>query len=170
MSRKDQDAKNAYQRAWYAKRKGKKPGQAWRPGGPGRPPNGAKAMMPACSLPGGKMRESHVFDEDGLCDCGARATTFAPRPELRPEMVKTRPTRPEPPAPRSVPVVAKKPAQPKPTKPAVRQPALAPTRAPVLELLIGGQPVSAIVADLEGRRDALGRAIAALRDLQGMHA
>ena len=136
---------------------------------------GAKRMEPVCKLPGGKMRAEHIFDEDGLCDCGQRATVFAPRPELR--MSVPTPTeaarlahrvpppsvRPEPPAPRPVPVVAKKPG-PKPTaRPA---PASRPWE-PRPELLIAGQPVAAIVAELEGRRDALDRAIAALRELAG---
>jgi len=45
-------------------------------------------MEPQCKLPDGKMRADHVFDEDGPCDCSARKMEFAPRPPLRPEMVR----------------------------------------------------------------------------------
>ncbi len=148
----------------------------WRPGGPGRPPKGAR-VEPQCKLSSGKLRAEHVYDEDGLCDCGARRMTFAPRPEPRPEVVKvrtatasssaqstaTRP-RPEPPAPRPLPLptVAKaRPAAPRPLPPKVEP------WQPRPELLIAGQPVGAIVAELEGRREVLDRAIAALRDLAG---
>lgn len=183
MAYRDPAAQRAYQRAWHARRKGKKPGKAWRPGGPGRPPEGAKRMEPACKLPGGKMRAEHVFDEDGLCDCGAKRMEFAPRPELRtglddgPLLPRALPraARPEPPAPRPLPVVAKRAAGPPATKqpktphsaasPAARTAPALPAVRP--EMLIGGYPVSAIVADLEGRRDALDRAIAALRELAG---
>ncbi len=177
MAYRDPAAQRAYQRAWHARRKGKKPGKAWKPGAIGRPPKGARAMMPVCSLPGGKMRESHVYDEDGLCDCGARRMEFAPRPELRPEVIKvrtatasssaqstaTRP-RPEPPAPRPLPLptVAKaRPVAPRPLPPKAEPWEVRP------ELLIAGQPVGAIVAELEGRREVLARAIAALRELAG---
>lgn len=54
-------------------------------GGPGAPPKsqGARATMePQCRV-NGRMRSEHVFDEDGLCDCGQKRTTFAPRPALR---------------------------------------------------------------------------------------
>ncbi len=175
MAYKDPKKRLAAQRAWRANRKGIK-GKAWRPGGPGRPPKGAR-MEPGCKLPGGKMRAEHVYDEDGLCDCGARRMEFAPRPELRPEIVKvrtatasssaqstaTRP-RPEPPAPRPLPLptVAKaRPVAPRPLPPKAEP------WQPRPELLIAGQPVAAIVAELEGRRELLDRAIAALRDLVG---
>ena len=193
MAYKDPQQRLAAQRAWRAKRKGKK-GGVWRPGGPGRPPKGAKRMEPGCKLPGGKMRAEHVYDEDGLCDCGARRMEFAPRPELRPEVLRQSqvlnprslrrnattsevgklqsPARPEPPAPRSVPVVAKRAAGPPATKqPKTPHSAAAPAARPISEspgLLLGGQPLGAIVADLEWRRELLDRAIRALREIGGV--
>ena len=58
----------AYDQAWRAKQKG-------------------ATVEPQCNV-AGRMRAEHVYDEDGLCDCGARKMVFAPRPELREGIVK----------------------------------------------------------------------------------
>lgn len=40
-------------------------------------------MEPACKLPDGRLRDDHVFDASGRCECGREVMRYAPRPELR---------------------------------------------------------------------------------------
>ena len=110
------------------------------------------------------MRADHVFEQNGVCGCGARRMEFAPRPPLRPEMVRaaaprraSAPTRPAAP-PLAVP--AKPEPVPKPE--AKRQPPL-PAK---VEKRIGGTTFRAVVEDLERQRAGLDELIAALRKVE----
>jgi hypothetical protein len=61
-------------------------------------------MEPVCKLPGGRMREAHVFDEDGLCECGERkpaphaplVRTLGAAAALTRRSVAVRPRKPNP--------------------------------------------------------------------------
>ncbi len=140
---------------WQQDRRG---GGAWHPGGPGRPPkNQGGIVEPACRLKNGTMRADHVFDEDGLCDCGTKRgepTAFAPRPAPRPIVAKRAPAKGS----------GERPASPRPNFPQPTKPSLPPITK------LGGLEVVAIIADLEGRRAKLDAAIAALRSLAGLEA
>jgi len=147
-----------YDTAWRARQKG-------------------ATVEPQCKLPDGKMRAEHVFDEDGLCDYSARKMEFAPRPALRPEVLRAaapkRAAAPARPAPAAPP--AKAPAPPKPKSRAKRQTALIARprgdgrpRAPipVVEKHIGGTTFAALIADLERQRASYDQAIARLREIE----
>jgi hypothetical protein len=103
-------------------------------------------MQPQCVL-ADRMRAEHEFDEDGLCECGERRTSFAPRPELRPVV---------PPQPRR---------QPAPARPASPSDPVRPAPSP--EKRIGGTAFSALLAELERHRAQIDEAIAALRKVEG---
>jgi len=145
------ERQRGYDRAWRASQKG------------------AKTVEPQCKLPDGKMRAEHVFDEDGLCDCSARRMEFAPRPPLRPEMVRTSKVKPSKvvappvvrtPAPASVPRAA---AKPEPTPRAKRR-AIVP--APQPEKRIGDTTFAALISDLERKREQVDRCITAAREIE----
>jgi hypothetical protein len=140
----------AYDTAWRAKQKG-------------------ATVEPQCNV-AGKLRAEHVYDEDGLCDCGARQMVFAERPPLRPEMVKTRPAKPKAvaapvvvrtPQPLAVQRVASKPG-PKPG--AKKRRAVVIATEP--EKRIGGVTFGALIADLERQREQLDDLIASLRKVE----
>ena len=127
------EKQRGYDRAWRASQKG------------------AKTVEPQCKLPDGKMRAEHVFDEDGLCDCSARRMEFAPRPPLRPEMVRAS----KPAARRSVAAAVVAPArQPKPgPAPPVRKAVAAPRSTKPARA--GKADLQAVIAELERRRSAI---------------
>ena len=125
-----------YDSAWRAKQKG-------------------ATVEPQCKIQD-RMRAEHIFDEDGLCDCGARKMEFAPRPPLRPEIVRAAaPKRVATPA-----MVAKGGfVERLASKPKAKS-------APPAEKHIGGTTFSALIADLERQRDALDTAITGLRGIE----
>jgi hypothetical protein len=109
---------------------------------------GAKTVEPQCKLPDGKMRAEHVFDEDGLCDCSARRMEFAPRPPLRPEMVRAS----KPAARRSAAAVVA-PAKTQAPAPPVRRVVAAPMNTRPTPA--GNGNLKAAIAELERRRRAI---------------
>ena len=125
----------------------------WHPGGPGRPPKDrGGAMLPQCKLNDGRMRVEHVYDEDGLCDCGARKPSFEPLPTLRPKVEYAA-------APKRAtltPAIVAAPSKPK-----------AKSAPPAkVEKHIGGTTFAALIADLERQRASYDQAIARLREIE----
>lgn len=155
MSYTDPAKRNAARRAADRKRTGSK---AWHPGGPGRPPKDRGGVMePQCKIPGGNMRADHIFGPaDGLCACGARKMEFAPRPPLRPALVR-------PAAPKQVPA----PARPAEAPPIAKPPARPNQRqAPADDEPAPGIDYRGVIAALELERDELEISIETLRRLQ----
>jgi len=122
-------------------------------------------VEPQCKLPDGKMRADHVYGPvDGLCACGARRTDFAPRPPLRPEILRkvSIPWKPK----------LKAPPVPRPSAPAVRAaPKSAPKprekRQPLAPAPKKHHPaIAAAISALESRRDQIDAAIATLRNIE----
>lgn len=141
----------AYDKAWRAKQKG-------------------ATVEPQCNV-SGKLRAEHVYDEDGLCDCGARRMEFAPRPPLRPEIVKaTKVAKPKVSAPPAVVrAIAPAPVQRAATKASPRKPrakrrAIVPAAQP--EQRIGGHTFGELISDLERKRAQVDACIIGLRAIE----
>ena len=123
---------------------------------------GAATVEPQCKLPDGKMRADHVFDENGLCDCSARRMGFAPRPALRPEMVRASKAKPTP-SRGPVASVVPPPKKPTPT-PTIRvKPKVAHKPA---EKRIGDTTFRALVEEFERQRAEMDELIVALRKVE----
>jgi len=123
---------------------------------------GAATVEPQCKMPGGKMRADHVFDEDGLCDCSARKMEFAPRPPLRPEIVKAAAPRraSAPTKPAAPPAVA-------PAKPVLAPKPRAKRQPPAkVEKRVEDTALHAMIAKLEEQRAGIDAAIVTLRKLE----
>ena len=145
---------------------------------------GGSTVEPQCNV-AGKLRADHVFDEDGLCDCGARKMEFAPRTSpvegpspqrLRtglddgPLLPRARPGkgaahRPSP-AQRAAFAGARSFAEPRAAPKVAPKPPEKVEKVEKVEKRIGGTGFGAIIDDLEQKRAAIDAVIAGIRSVE----